>query len=284
MTTDNQNKMDKEMPKRQAISKTVRFEVFKRDKFKCQYCGASAPHVLLQVDHINPIANNGTNELLNLITSCFDCNNGKRDKLLTDDTRITKQKEQLEQLQERREQLEMMMEWHQGLKNLDEETVNKLKDYWEQLAKGYSINENGVGTLKKWLKKFDCDEILKAMDNAATQYLEWDGDVVTSESWEIAYSKIGAIISVERQTKENPDLKEFYYIRGILKNRLHYYNPKLTLEWLEAAKSWGATIPELKQIACTTKNWTSFSNDIDDIITRYKQQNGFKENKENDNV
>ena len=43
MTTDNQNTMDKEKPKRQAISKTVRFEVFKRDKFKCQYCGASAP-------------------------------------------------------------------------------------------------------------------------------------------------------------------------------------------------------------------------------------------------
>lgn len=269
--------MEKSKPKRQAISKTVRFEVFKRDKFKCQYCGASAPQSLLQVDHINPVANEGTNEILNLITACFDCNNGKRDKLLTDDTRITKQKEQLEQLQERREQLEMMMEWHQGLKDLDEETVNKLKAYWEGLAKGFSINENGVSNLKKWLKKFDFDEILKAMDVAATQYLEWEGEVVTSESWEIAYSKIGAIISVERLSEENPDLKDFYYIRGILRKRLNFHNPKLTMDWLEAARSWGATIEELKQIACTTRNWTTFSDDIEEIIKRYKAEENYLE-------
>ena len=29
--------------KRKTISKKTRFEVFKRDSFKCQYCGASAP-------------------------------------------------------------------------------------------------------------------------------------------------------------------------------------------------------------------------------------------------
>lgn len=38
--------------KRIAISKRVRFDVFKRDSFKCQYCGKSAPDVILEVDHI----------------------------------------------------------------------------------------------------------------------------------------------------------------------------------------------------------------------------------------
>jgi uncharacterized protein (UPF0305 family) len=166
----------------------------------------------------------------------------------------------------------MMMEWHQGLKDLDEETIKKLTDYWENLAKGYTINENGVSKIKKLIKKFDFDEILRAMDVAATQYLEWDGEVVSSESWELAFSKIGAIISVERKSEENPDLKDFYYIRGILKNRLNYYNPKLTIEWLEAARSWGAKIEELKEIAGTTKNWTTFSTDIDNIIDRYKKE------------
>lgn len=264
--------MSKSKVKRQPISKALRFEVFKRDKFKCQYCGASAPQVLLQIDHINPVAKEGTNDILNLITACFECNNGKRDKLLFDDSIITKQKEQLEQLQERREQLEMMMVWHQGLKNLDEDTINKLKKYWESLAKGFTINENGVGNLRKWLKKFDFDEILKSMDVAATQYLEWDGEVVTSESWELAYSKIGAIISVERLSEENPDLKDFYYIRGIIRKRFNYHNPQLTMDWLKAARSWGATIEELKKIACTTKNWTTFSDDIDEIIKTYKSQ------------
>ena len=31
------------MGKRKAISKKMRFEVFKRDKFTCQYCGRSVP-------------------------------------------------------------------------------------------------------------------------------------------------------------------------------------------------------------------------------------------------
>ena len=42
-----------DMP-RKVISKRVRFEVFKRDNFKCQYCGSEAPRVVLHVDHINP--------------------------------------------------------------------------------------------------------------------------------------------------------------------------------------------------------------------------------------
>ena len=94
------------MTKRKTISKKLRFEVFKRDKFQCQYCGKSAPDVILNVDHINPVANGGDNEILNLITSCFDCNQGKKARLLSDDTVVKKQKKQLELIQDRREQLE----------------------------------------------------------------------------------------------------------------------------------------------------------------------------------
>ena len=40
---------------RQAISKKLRFEIFKRDSFTCQYCGSSAPEVLLHADHLKPV-------------------------------------------------------------------------------------------------------------------------------------------------------------------------------------------------------------------------------------
>lgn len=40
------------MAKRQSISKKLRFEVLKRDSFTCQYCGASAPTIILHIDHI----------------------------------------------------------------------------------------------------------------------------------------------------------------------------------------------------------------------------------------
>jgi len=35
--------MTQNKAKRKSLSKKVRFEVFKRDSFQCQYCGASAP-------------------------------------------------------------------------------------------------------------------------------------------------------------------------------------------------------------------------------------------------
>jgi predicted chitinase len=49
------------MATRQPLSKRIRFEVFKRDSFKCQYCGAVAPDVLLNVDHVRPVAGGGGN-------------------------------------------------------------------------------------------------------------------------------------------------------------------------------------------------------------------------------
>lgn len=42
--------------KREPVGKKLRFEVFKRDKFTCQYCGAKAPDVVLHVDHIQAVA------------------------------------------------------------------------------------------------------------------------------------------------------------------------------------------------------------------------------------
>lgn len=62
---------------RSPISKRKRFEVFKRDGFACQYCGAVPPRALLHVDHINPVALGGDNSEDNLITACETCNLGK---------------------------------------------------------------------------------------------------------------------------------------------------------------------------------------------------------------
>lgn len=65
------------MAERKSISKKTRFQVFKRDEFRCCYCGQCPPNVVLEVDHIIAVANGGTNQIDNLITACFDCNRGK---------------------------------------------------------------------------------------------------------------------------------------------------------------------------------------------------------------
>ena len=94
------------MGDRKALPKKIRFEVFKRDRFTCQYCGRMAPDVILEVDHIQPVAEGGKNTMLNLITSCRDCNRGKGKTRLTDDTELKKQQAQMTELSEKREQLE----------------------------------------------------------------------------------------------------------------------------------------------------------------------------------
>jgi hypothetical protein len=63
--------------KRKTLSKRVRFEVFKRDRFQCLYCGATPAQKVLRVDHVVPVVEGGGNEPANLATACFDCNAGK---------------------------------------------------------------------------------------------------------------------------------------------------------------------------------------------------------------
>lgn len=60
-----------------AVSRRLRFEILRRDGFTCRYCGASAPDVLLEVDHVIPEALGGSSEPTNLATSCEACNGGK---------------------------------------------------------------------------------------------------------------------------------------------------------------------------------------------------------------
>lgn len=60
----------------------MRFEVFKRDQFTCQYCGAQPPDTVLECDHIEPVAKGGKTSADNLITACEACNRGKSDRPL----------------------------------------------------------------------------------------------------------------------------------------------------------------------------------------------------------
>jgi len=36
-----------------SLSKKTRFEFFKRDDFRCAYCGKTPPEITLEVDHIH---------------------------------------------------------------------------------------------------------------------------------------------------------------------------------------------------------------------------------------
>ena len=77
------------MKTRRALSLKVRFQIFDRDGFTCKYCGKSPRDgVVLEVDHVNPVANGGENDIDNLVTACWECNHGKGKVELSSDIRL----------------------------------------------------------------------------------------------------------------------------------------------------------------------------------------------------
>lgn len=67
---------------RAMLSDGMRYDVLRRDGFRCVLCGMSAKDgALLHVDHIIPVSKGGKTELSNLRTLCEKCNIGKSNKI-----------------------------------------------------------------------------------------------------------------------------------------------------------------------------------------------------------
>jgi len=67
------------------LSREDAMKIFRRDHFKCYYCGLDGQHVfenwlILTVDHVHPQARGGGRTMDNLVTACQPCNliKGKR--------------------------------------------------------------------------------------------------------------------------------------------------------------------------------------------------------------
>ena len=66
---------------RARVTPSVRYNIMKRDGFRCCLCGRSAADgIELEVDHIVPISKGGNTVYSNLQTLCRDCNRGKGTK------------------------------------------------------------------------------------------------------------------------------------------------------------------------------------------------------------
>jgi diadenosine tetraphosphate (Ap4A) HIT family hydrolase len=66
------------------LSGTLKYEVLKRARFRCELCGASADDRALEVDHIIPRNRQGSDDISNLQSLCYSCNAMKRDRDDTD--------------------------------------------------------------------------------------------------------------------------------------------------------------------------------------------------------
>lgn len=252
--------------KRKDIGSKLRFEVFKRDSFTCQYCGGKAPDIILNIDHIEPISKGGTNDITNLITSCFKCNSGKGDRRISDDTVVEKKRKQLEYLQERRAQIEMMLEWQKGVDDNEMYLVNEVAKFWSSKVKGFYLNERGKKELSKLLKKYSVEDVFGAIRDATSSYLKYIDGEPTSESVEESWKRIGGILKV----KNNPELSRLYYIRGILRNRCDYCDDKKAIILLREFVSVGGDIDSLEEFTKEVDTWSTWKYELEVCIEQLR--------------
>lgn len=189
------------MAERTPIGKKIRFEIFKRDKFTCQYCGRMAPDVILEVDHITPVAEGGGNDMTNLITSCRDCNRGKGKTRISDDAALKKQQQAIKELAEKREQMSLMVQWKKELVEHQHEEVNEVADFICAIT-GCVLSSQGKEHIRKLLARFSFTEVIEATEIAFNKYYSGDS---SDESRDYALDKIGGICYNKRYQKNGEE-------------------------------------------------------------------------------
>lgn len=152
-----------------SISKKIRFEVFKRDGFKCQYCGQNPPIVTLEVDHINPVSKGGEDDINNLITSCFDCNRGKSNIELK---RIPNSLQDNKEILEERES--QYLQYNKLLakinKRIDKEVLQVVKIFEFYFPKKTLSSQFINVSLKPFIQKINGFEVAAAMEKACRKF------------------------------------------------------------------------------------------------------------------
>ena len=150
---------------RASISKKRRFDVFKRDGFRCSYCGAHpSEKVLLEIDHIKPIADGGEDEIDNLVTACFDCNRGKAAVPLTSIPQSLAEK--AARVAEREAQVRSYHNILEGQKDRREREVWKIAELYMERFGDDAIPRSHLNSVGKFLDYLDFYDVQWAMEFA----------------------------------------------------------------------------------------------------------------------
>lgn len=236
------------MSKRKPIPKSVRFEVFKRDRFTCQYCGDKAPEVILHVDHIHPVSDGGENEIMNLVTACAACNQGKSNKKLSDQSALEKQRTELEALEERRQQLEMMMEWRKQAGDYQKHEIDMLVEEIEMRAE-VTVTETGRSKLVALRRRFEVRELLAAIEKAFSEPVD------SAQHADDLFKKLSVYCNWSRRYGEHGD--RYAYIQAIVRNRFGNRHAKLIPE-IHAAHRDGLDLDDIEDWARKTSSIGNF--------------------------
>lgn len=155
------------MSKRKAISKKVRFEIFKRDGFICQYCGSHPPQAILHVDHIVPVVEGGGNEDTNLVTSCDQCNLGKSANSL--ESIPSSLSVRAAEVADREAQLRGYSEIMTAQRERIESDAWDVADMFIERFREDGIRKDWLQSIKMFIEKIGHHECMRAMDIATSR-------------------------------------------------------------------------------------------------------------------
>lgn len=171
-----------------AISKKIRFEVFKRDGFKCAYCGNNPPAVILEVDHIEAKSTGGNDDINNLITSCFSCNRGKRDISLKKIP--AKLQENIEIIKEQENQIKEYRKFINKIENRIKKDIEEINLIYSSNYPEYEFSYTFKNiSLKRFLSLLPKHEIIDSLNLAISKFRH-DKDSVIRYFCGICWSKI----------------------------------------------------------------------------------------------
>lgn len=156
----------------------LRFEVFKRDRFTCTYCGKSPPNVLLEVDHVLPRSAGGTDVIENLTTACYGCNRGKGAKLLEQGSSAPVSAEAVTNLRERNKQARAYAQLVREERELIDESVQDVIECWAQHYQAAQVDGQWTcstyfperPSIARYIRAIGLHSVLEAVDIAAARF------------------------------------------------------------------------------------------------------------------
>ncbi len=184
------------------VRKSVRFNVFARDGFTCQYCGKRPPEVVLECDHIHPQSKGGSDDEINLITSCADCNRGKSAKVIADVAPRPDADFKLLKVQQEMVEVRRYLEAKAERDALEAQLCDALqKTWWENLTPA-TAPANCV--LLPWIRKYGAEEIEKAIFATVPGYLsDRFGRPTDSRVFKNLIPYVGAILRNRKAERED---------------------------------------------------------------------------------
>jgi hypothetical protein len=181
-----------------------------------------------------------------------------------------------------------MFEWKKSLSELDNEVNGMIASYINSKMQPWSVKEGFKTFIQKWLKKFELQDILDAIDISASKYLRFEDGDATDESAEDYLNKIGGIL---HNKNLSPIQQKLSYIKGIARNRFNYWDDRkgsiILSNYIQALKKhWNdeRILDDLnKEVEVETKNannWTQWRDRIEDWTDDINEKWGKPENDE----